>query len=227
MSRSASRLLFGRVRPPAAARQKIRGAVSMTHRYPPRGMAHAAGAPALYPRKSRLGGWLCGYAVWSIFDAFWYRKPLKYTACQHPGLATGWTGLGTFLTLFGAFLGSKTARNGLKCAPQRRVYLRSLSKCPIDGTHGCAQKMVFSVCTGAAVRACVCPKDAYFRTAILRGASSESSRAGHRLDRPGGTFLTLFGAFLVSKAARNGLKCAPQRRVYPRSLAKCPIDGTH
>eukprot|EP00661_Eupelagonemidae_sp_cell13_P020407 gene20407-biopygen5579 len=37
----------------------------------------------------------------------------------------------------------------------------------------------------------------------------------------------LFGAFLGSKAARNGLKCAPQRRVYPRSLAKCPIDGTH
>eukprot|EP00661_Eupelagonemidae_sp_cell13_P019102 gene19102-biopygen22013 len=33
-----------------------------------------------------------------------------------------------------------------------------------------------------------------------------------------------FQAFLVSKAARNGLKYTPQRRVYPRSLPKGPID---
>eukprot|EP00661_Eupelagonemidae_sp_cell13_P025284 gene25284-biopygen22480 len=39
---------------------------------------------------------------------------------------------------------------------------------PIDGTHGCAQKMVFLVCTGAAVRPSARPKDAFFRTVGAR-----------------------------------------------------------
>eukprot|EP00661_Eupelagonemidae_sp_cell13_P010229 gene10229-biopygen3278 len=73
-------------------------------------------------------------------------------------------------------------------------------------------KNVFLVCTGAAAGA-----DGCFR----------ASRAGHWLGRPGGPFFALFGAFWDSNPARSGLKHAPQRRVYPRSLAKGPIDGTH
>eukprot|EP00661_Eupelagonemidae_sp_cell13_P005736 gene5736-biopygen2777 len=47
-------------------------------------------------------------------------------------------------------------RSGLKDAPQRRVYPRSLARGPID------------VSTGEAVRPCARPKDAYFRTAGTR-----------------------------------------------------------
>eukprot|EP00661_Eupelagonemidae_sp_cell13_P021744 gene21744-biopygen23654 len=42
------------------------------------------------------------------------------------------------------------------------------AKDPIDGTHGCAQKMVFLVSTEEAVKPCARPKDAYFRTAATR-----------------------------------------------------------
>eukprot|EP00661_Eupelagonemidae_sp_cell13_P015581 gene15581-biopygen21722 len=48
---------------------------------------------------------------------------------------------------------------GMECAPL---------KGPIDGTHGCAQKMVFLVPTGEAVKPCARPKDAYFRSAATR-----------------------------------------------------------
>eukprot|EP00661_Eupelagonemidae_sp_cell13_P011064 gene11064-biopygen9386 len=41
-------------------------------------------------------------------------------------------------------------------------------KGPIDGTHGCAQKMVFLVSTGEAVRPCARAKDAYFPTVDTR-----------------------------------------------------------
>eukprot|EP00661_Eupelagonemidae_sp_cell13_P022443 gene22443-biopygen16248 len=47
-------------------------------------------------------------------------------------------------------------RSGLKDAPQRRVYPRSLARGPID------------VSTGEAVRPCARPKDAYFGTAATR-----------------------------------------------------------
>eukprot|EP00661_Eupelagonemidae_sp_cell13_P016793 gene16793-biopygen12833 len=45
------------------------------------------------------------------------------------------------------------AKSGLKEAPQRRGYTRSLPMGPIDGTHGCAQKNVFPLSTRASVRA--------------------------------------------------------------------------
>eukprot|EP00661_Eupelagonemidae_sp_cell13_P020398 gene20398-biopygen5577 len=45
--------------------------------------------------------------------------------------------------------GQNPTRSGLKSAPQRQVYPRSLAKDPIDGTHGCAPKTVFSVSTRA------------------------------------------------------------------------------
>eukprot|EP00661_Eupelagonemidae_sp_cell13_P006229 gene6229-biopygen8885 len=41
-----------------------------------------------------------------------------------------------------------------------------------------------------------------------------------------GHLFDAFGEFWCPNPARNGLKHAPQRRVYPPWLAKCPIDGT-
>eukprot|EP00661_Eupelagonemidae_sp_cell13_P024873 gene24873-biopygen7435 len=61
-----------------------------------------------------------------------------------------------------------SAKSGLKHAPQRRGYTRSLPMGPIDGTHGCPQKTVFSLSTRASVRPPGWQKDAYFWTAILR-----------------------------------------------------------
>eukprot|EP00661_Eupelagonemidae_sp_cell13_P015494 gene15494-biopygen18716 len=81
-----------------------------------------------------------------------------------------------FWSIFGAFLEPKTTKITSKHAPQRRiyarplqapqrrVYARSVQKGPIDGTHGCPQKTVFSVPSGEPVRPSARPKDAFFRT---------------------------------------------------------------
>eukprot|EP00661_Eupelagonemidae_sp_cell13_P017539 gene17539-biopygen12887 len=52
-----------------------------------------------------------------------------------------------------AFWPPKLAKSGLKDAPQRRGYTRSLPMGPINGTHGCAQKTVCPLPTRASVRA--------------------------------------------------------------------------
>ena len=66
-----------------------------------------------------------------------------------------------FWSILQAFWPPKLAKSGLKDAPQRRGYTRSLPMGPIDGTHGCAQKTVFLVPTGEAVRPSARPKDAF------------------------------------------------------------------
>eukprot|EP00661_Eupelagonemidae_sp_cell13_P007936 gene7936-biopygen1547 len=85
------------------------------------------------------------------------RRVYPRSLAKGPSMAGHWLGRPgvPFFALFGAFWGPNPARSGLKHAPQRRVYPRSLAKGPIDGTHGCAQKTVFSVPTRASVRASV------------------------------------------------------------------------
>eukprot|EP00661_Eupelagonemidae_sp_cell13_P010252 gene10252-biopygen1747 len=51
---------------------------------------------------------------------------------------------GAFLMILQAFWPPKPAKSGLKHAPQRRGYTRSLPMGPIDGTHGCPQKTLDS-----------------------------------------------------------------------------------
>eukprot|EP00661_Eupelagonemidae_sp_cell13_P016286 gene16286-biopygen20261 len=116
-----------------------------------------------------------------IFEAFW--RILQ--ASRHP----------------------KLAKRGLKCAPQRRGYTRSVPMGPIDGTHGCPQKTVFSLSTRASVRASG-------RNGLPRRSFFEA-------------FLSILRAFWHPKLAKSGLKCAPQRRGYTRSVPMGPIDGTH
>eukprot|EP00661_Eupelagonemidae_sp_cell13_P007836 gene7836-biopygen18075 len=65
-------------------------------------------------------------------------------------------------SIFWSIPETKTTKIASKHAPQRRVYARSVQKGPIDGTHGCTQKMVFPVPTGEAVRPSARPKDAFF-----------------------------------------------------------------
>eukprot|EP00661_Eupelagonemidae_sp_cell13_P020760 gene20760-biopygen20622 len=60
---------------------------------------------------------------------------------------------GAFWRILLAFWPPKLAKSGLKHAPQRRGDTRSLPMGPIDGTHGCPQKTVFSLSTRASVRA--------------------------------------------------------------------------
>eukprot|EP00661_Eupelagonemidae_sp_cell13_P015216 gene15216-biopygen17168 len=62
-----------------------------------------------------------------IFEAFW----MNLQAFWHPNLA----------------------KSGLKDAPQRRRYTRSLPMSSTDDTHGCPQKMVFPLPPRASVRA--------------------------------------------------------------------------
>eukprot|EP00661_Eupelagonemidae_sp_cell13_P011315 gene11315-biopygen16855 len=110
----------------------------------------------------------------------------------------------------------------------RRVYARSLQKGPIDGTHGCPQKTVFSVPSGEAGRPSARPKDAFFRAKLavtcrlcclehnwcilgsksLECAPFEQSRAGHWLEWHRGSFFMLFGTFWCPNPATNGLKPA-------------------
>eukprot|EP00661_Eupelagonemidae_sp_cell13_P020958 gene20958-biopygen22151 len=82
-----------------------------------------------------------------------------------------WHAEDLILEHFWSLLEPKTTEIASKYAPQRRVYARSLQKCPIDGTHGCAQKMIFSVPSGEAVRPSARPKDAFFRAVEARIAS--------------------------------------------------------
>eukprot|EP00661_Eupelagonemidae_sp_cell13_P011376 gene11376-biopygen7845 len=59
---------------------------------------------------------------------------------------------GAFWRILQASWPPKLATSGLKHAPQRRGYIRSLPMGPIDGTHGCPQKTVFSLSTRASGR---------------------------------------------------------------------------
>eukprot|EP00661_Eupelagonemidae_sp_cell13_P024379 gene24379-biopygen8937 len=92
----------------------------------------------LVPTVTATPGWLHMVAtrnyIWVYFGYIWVAE---HSRCQ------------------------KTTKIASKHAPQRRVYARSVQKDPIDGTHGCAQKMVFPVASGEAVRPSARPKDAF------------------------------------------------------------------
>eukprot|EP00661_Eupelagonemidae_sp_cell13_P014285 gene14285-biopygen557 len=105
-----------------------------------------------------------------------------------------------FLKHFWSILEPKPTKLDSKHAPQRRVYALSVQKGPIDGTHGCAQKMYVQFPPGR----------------LLDRAHARKMR-----------FEGFFGVFWIQKTTTTDSKYAPQRRVYARSVQKGPIDGTH
>eukprot|EP00661_Eupelagonemidae_sp_cell13_P006461 gene6462-biopygen7378 len=108
--------------------------------------------------------------------------------------------------------------------PQRRVYPRSLPKGPID-ERACARKMrIFGPASQKSGQG-------FGRLSLPLLISANRGSAGER----GGVasyghfeaFWRILQAFWHPKLAKNGLKDAPQRRGYTRSLPMGPIDGTH
>eukprot|EP00661_Eupelagonemidae_sp_cell13_P024509 gene24509-biopygen2914 len=109
------------------------------------------------------------------------------------------------LEYFPSILPTKVAKSGLKHAPQRRGYTRSLPMGPIDGRKTCFEGRDPEI-TGNHQHACQewDPEDVIFEA-----------------------FCMILQAFWPPKLAKNGLKDAPQRRGHTRSLPMGPIDGTH
>eukprot|EP00661_Eupelagonemidae_sp_cell13_P007686 gene7686-biopygen18063 len=102
----------------------------------------------------------------------------------------------------------KLAKSGLKDAPQRRGYTRSLPMGPIDGTHG-------------RVRPRKHRKSSTMQE-IMPGVVQE----WHAKDVICEALWRIVQALWHPKLAKSGLKDAPQRRGYTRSLLMGPIDGS-
>eukprot|EP00661_Eupelagonemidae_sp_cell13_P012328 gene12328-biopygen18472 len=77
--------------------------------------------------------------------------PRRCSACFKPLLAS-----------FGAFWRQNPVETGFAYALNRQTYGRPLKIDPMDGTHSCVQKTVFSVSTGGPLRASGWRKDAFW-----------------------------------------------------------------
>eukprot|EP00661_Eupelagonemidae_sp_cell13_P013096 gene13096-biopygen23021 len=149
-----------------------------------------------------------------------------------------------FWRILSALWTNKLAKSGLKDAPQRRGYIRSIPMGLIDEVSQYARLFEIPQFNAdppwspppSPVSAAPHPCGA---TVWVRGAvgaagspplgrtSSGGAALWHAEDVIFEVFSEHFWRFMEPKPTKITSKYAPQRRVYARSVQKGPIDGTH